>query len=68
MLKDFSRLKKAAMLICFLSLAHFYLWVSRVSRAVVHQEFFGRQTVLCLLGCVPKQRLITDCLQISPCP
>ena len=68
MLKDFSRLKNAAMLICFLSLAHFYLWVSRVSRAVVHQEFFGRQTVLCLLGCVPKQRLVTDCLQISPCP
>ena len=68
MLKDFSRLKNAAMLICFLSLAHFYLWVSRVSRAVVHQECFGRQTVLCLLGCVPKQRLITDCLQISPCP
>ena len=67
MLKDFSRLKNAAMLICFLSLAHFNLSV-RVSRAVVHQEFFGRQTVLCLLGCVPKQRLVTDCLQISPCP
>ena len=65
MLKAFWRFKNAAMLICFLSLAHFYLFV-RVSRAVVHQEFFGRQTVLCLLGCVPKQRLVTDCLQISP--
>ena len=63
MLKALLRSKNAAMLICFLSMAHFHLSV-RVSRTVVHEEFFGRQTVLCLLGCVP--RFVTGCFQISP--
>ena len=56
MLKALLRSKNAAKLICFLSMAHLHLSV-RVSRAVVHEDFFLKANCSLLIRLCSKAKV-----------